>query len=410
MSINIGDNRNVQDTDPNVIDVTADTITQSVSEEGKINLAKVQTERANDTNYMVSLRDKVKNDIIASGRMDQLTSEISLDNNQTILEFGKGPAMQMAQVADTIMGTYNTTDVDGTAKLVDALINVMHKVDIDEIKSIEDIKQERLQKKSIFGKMKESAKQKLDRLVAKYQNIGGDMEKICQQLATYEESIKKSNADINKMYDAAMKAYVELQEYIAAGDQALIEIQQYRDQVAANADPEDQQAQFRIREIDNQISLMDKRMLDLRGSEAIALQAIPTYKIQEYTNANLARKINSAFIVTVPAFKTALVTAVITKQQALTAQGLSALDDATTEFMQKSAINTMQTLKASQKLVNNSVVTAESIERTWNTIMTGVQEYKAMEEQYKSIRQDEKKRIDNANATYAKALKDGTAI
>lgn len=411
MAIDLGGGSYKNKNDDNVIDVTVSADVQSVDEEstGKISLEKAEIERVNDTNYMVSLRERVKNEIIASGKMDKLTNEISLDNNQTIIEFGKGPALRMATVADSILGTYDNADVDGTAKLVDALVSIMHKIDIDEIKSIEQIKEER-RKKSFFGKLKEDAKHKLDRLVAKYRGIGNEMEKICQQLAIYEESINKSNNDIDKMYDSAMKTYRELQEYIAAGDQALIEIQQYRDNLAANADPEDQEAQFKIREVDNQIALMDKRLVDLRGSEAIALQAIPTYKVQSYTNSNLARKINSAFIVTVPAFKTALVTAVITKQQALTAQGLSALDDATSEFLEKSATNTMAQLKNSQQLVNNSIITADSIERTWQTIMTGIQEYKAMEDQYKQIRADEKKRIDSANATYAKALKDGTAI
>ena len=406
--INTGNNnRYAGNRDGNVIDVTpANSVNES---SGTINLAKVDQEREQDQSYMVTLRTKIKDEITANGRLDKLTSEISLDNNNSIIEFGKEPAMYMAKVADGVLDKYNTADVDGTATLVDALISIMHRIDIEEIKSIEEIKQER-QKKTFFGKVKETAKQKLDRLVAKYQGIGNEMEKICTQLAVYEESIKKSNVDIDRMYEAAMQAYRELQEYIAAGDQALEEIKQYKDQLEANADPGDQEAMFKIREVENQINLMDKRLVDLRGAEAVALQAIPTYKIQEYTNSNLARKINSAFIVTVPAFKAALVTAVITKQQALTAQGLSALDDATSEFMKKSAANTVAQLKNSQQLVNRSVITADDIEQTWNTIMQGVQEYKAMEKQYVQIRAEEKKRIDAANATYAKALRDGTAV
>ena len=390
----------------NIIDVAATPEETTTVEDTKISLAKVEEVR--DNSYMIELREKVRAEISANGRMDQLTSLIDLENNNTILEYGKEPAEYMAGIADSVLSQYNTANVDGTAKLVDSLMRIMNKIDIQEIKTLDELVEQR-KKKSIFGRFKESAQQKLDKLVAKYKGIGDEMEVICSQLRTYEENIKNSNTNIDKMYDGAMEEYRVLQEYIVAGEDALRQIEEYKKNLEANSDGS-QESIFQIQNVGHQINLMEKRLLDLRTSETIALQAIPTYKIQEYTNANLARKINSAFVVTVPAFKTALVTAVITKQQALTAQGLAILDEATAQFIKQSAQNTVDQLHNSQQLMNKPMMSADDIEQVWGIIMNGITEYRTMEDQYRDIMKEESKRIDAANSAYIKKLKDGGAV
>lgn len=376
--------------------------------ESKISLAKV--DEVKQSCALADIRESYKQEIIASGKVDELTSMISLDDSTSILEFGKEPAAEMAKVADQVLAKYDPANVNGTSELVDALLAVMKKVDLSELEGAKDLLAKQA-KKSLFDRFKKSAQEKLDALVGKYRALGVDMEKICQQLTVYEQQIKNSNVDIAKMYDQAIENYKSLTAYIIAGEQACKEIEEYRDskkvEFEKSGNPDDQ---FALQNVNQALTLMEQRVADLRSAEAIALQSIPIFKIQEYTNANLARKVNSAFIVTVPAFKTALVNSVISKQQAIQAQGLSALDEATSMLIRKNAENAVSQLQASQKLANSSAVKADDIEYAWNTIMTGIQQYKDMEESYRQIRKDEAKRIEDANATYLKSLSAGSSI
>lgn len=376
--------------------------------ESKISLAKV--DEVKQSCALADIRESYKQEIIASGKVDELTSMVSLDDSTSILEFGKEPAAEMAKVADQVLAKYDPANVNGTSELVDALLAVMKKVDLSELEGAKDLLAKQA-KKSLFDRFKKSAQEKLDALVCKYRALGGDMEKICQQLTVYEQQIKNSNVDIAKMYDQAIENYKSLTAYIIAGEQACKEIEEYRDskkvEFEKSGNPDDQ---FALQNVNQALTLMEQRVADLRSAEAIALQSIPIFKIQEYTNANLARKVNSAFIVTVPAFKTALVNSVISKQQAIQAQGLSALDEATSMLIRKNAENAVSQLQASQKLANSSAVKADDIEYAWNTIMTGIQQYKDMEESYRQIRKDEAKRIEDANATYLKSLSAGSSI
>ena len=374
---------------------------------GAINLSKVEETRQKFD--LATSKQKYELEIKKSGIIDQLTSQIDITNTTSIIEFGKEPAQKMAQIADQVLSKYDSATIDDTSKLVNSLLDVMKKIDIGEIKSLQELSA--TAKKSLFDRFKESAQEKLNRLVGKYRTIGSEMEQICTQLSVYEQQIKNSNADIAKMYDAAKDEYKELVATIMAAEQACREIEDYRDakqrEFEETGNPD---IQFEIQNVTQALTLMEQRTADLRGSEAVALQSIPTFKVQEMTNANLARKINSAFIVTVPAFKTALVNSVIAKQQSIQAQGLAALDEATSVLVRKNAENAVSQLQMSQKLANTSAVKADDIEYAWTTIMNGIQQYKEMEKQYSEIRKEEAKRIEAANRGYLENLHNGSAI
>lgn len=385
----------------------ATTVVDMNENTGVINLSKVEETRQKFD--LATSKQKYELEIRESGIIDQLTSQIDITNTTSIIEFGKEPAQKMAQLADQVLSKYDSATIDDTSKLVNSLLEVMKKIDIGEIKSLQELSA--TAKKSFFDRFKESAQEKLNRLVGKYRTIGSEMEQICTQLSVYEQQIKNSNSDIAKMYDAAKEEYRQLVATIMAAEQACKEIEEYRDakqrEFEETGNPD---IQFELQNVNQALTLMEQRTADLRGSEAVALQSIPTFKIQEMTNANLARKINSAFIVTVPAFKTALVNSVIAKQQSIQAQGLAALDEATSVLVRKNAENAVSQLQMSQRLANTSAVKADDIEYAWNTIMSGIQQYKEMEKQYSEIRKDEARRIEAANTSYMQSLHDGSAI
>lgn len=394
--------------------IKTDNITKTVEveETGVINLAKVEETRTNFD--LTTAREKYKQEILASGEVDNLTSLIDLSNSAnaslSILEFGKEPAAEMAKVADQVMSKYDMSTIQSTSTLIQSLLDVMKKINIDEIQNAKSLLATQA-KKSFFDRFRESAEEKLNKLVGKYKGIGYEMEQICNQLTVYEQQIKDTNKDIARMYEQAKDNYRELTAYILAGEQAIKEIEEYRDQKQRELEETgNTDIQFDIQDINKALTLMDQRVADLRSAEAVALQSVPVFKIQEYTNANLARKVNSAFIITVPAFKSALVNSVIAKQQAIQMQGLEALDEATSALIRQNADNAVTQLQQSQKLANSSAVKADDIEYAWNTIMNGIKQYKEMEESYREIRKEEAKRIETANAQYLQSLADGSSI
>lgn len=373
-----------------------------------ISLTKVNEIR--NGNSLMEQQNRFKQEILASGEIDKLTSTIDISDTRTLTEFGKQPAMEMAKVADQIMSKYDTTAVSQTTQLVDSLFKIMKKIDIGEIQSAKELMAS-YKKKTIFDKFKQSAEEKLNALVNKYQTVGAEMEKICRQLEIYDQQINESNKDIAKMYEQSINNYKMLTAYVMAGEQAVKEIEEYRDERQREFEQTgSSDIQFELQNINQAIELMKARVADLRGADALALQSVPTFKIQEYTNANLSRKVNSAFIVTVPAFKNAIVQSLIAKQQALQTQGLEILDEANSMLIRQTADNAVQQLQNSQRLANSSAIKADDIEYAWNKIMNGIKEYREQAKVYDDIRKEEAVRIEQANNNYLQSLADGSAI
>ena len=128
MAININSgNENV--IEAKVVDVAEPTTGTSVISLEKTNEIRAQQEA------MLSVRTKVKERLIQSGKMDLLTAQIDINDSTSIIEFGKEPAEYAASIADRILTQYDSKNIDGTAKLVEALVNLMKRIDIDEIES-----------------------------------------------------------------------------------------------------------------------------------------------------------------------------------------------------------------------------------------------------------------------------------
>ena len=123
----------------------------------------------------------------------------------------------------------------------------------------------------------------------------------------------------------------------------------------------DQSIQFEITTLNQALMLLEQRTQDLRTAESVAMQSIPMIKTMEFSNMNLVRKINSAFIITLPVFKQALAQAIMLKRQKIQAESMAALDEKTNEMLIKNAQNTVEVSKKTARLAR----AAPSRSRRW---------------------------------------------
>ena len=151
-------------------------------------------------------------------------------------------------------------------------------------------------------------------------------------------------------------------KYILAGEQACKEIEAYiaqRQQDMENTG--DQSIQFELTSLNQALMMLEQRTQDLRTAENVAMQSIPMIKTMEFSNYNLVRKINSAFIVTLPVFKQALAQAILLKRQKIQAESIAELDKKTNEMLLKNAQNTVDVSKMTAKMASGSSIQIETL-------------------------------------------------
>lgn len=368
---------------------------------GKKEPAAVQNEiEAVDVYDIVEDRKQMNNELVGSDEVDALVSTIEVNNLETIVSFGAEAADEISKASDIVLNSMSMSQIDESSEMLNALSKIMSKFDIDEIR--ED--------KGLFNKLFGNLRKQLEKILQKYHTMGDEVDKIYVQLKQYESEIKQSNRNLNQMFDANVGYYHELVKYILAGEQGCKELENYIAQRQRDYEnTADNAIQLEISSLNNALMMLEQRTQDLRTAENIAMQSIPMIKTMEYSNMNLVRKINSAFIVTLPVFKQALAQAIMLKRQKIQAEAMSELDKKTNEMLIKNAKNTVEQSKMTAKLASGSSIKIDTLEKTWRTIVNGIDETRAIQENARKQRIDDAARLDQIKKefmeTYGGAVK-----
>ncbi len=330
---------------------------------------------------------------VNSPEVDALVSTIEIDNLETIVSFGAEAAEEISKASDVVLNSMNMSQLDDSSEMLNTLAKIMSKFDIDEIK----------ENPTLFGKLFGSLRKQLDKILEKYHTMGDEVDKIYVQLKQYEAEIKQSNRKLGQMFDANVGYYHELVKYILAGEQGCRELENYIAQRQTEMETSgDNSIQFEIQSLQQALMMLEQRTQDLRTAESIAMQSIPMIKTMEFSNMNLVRKINSAFIITLPVFKQALAQAIMLKRQRIQAEAMSALDEKTNEMLIKNAKNTVEQSKMTARLASGSSIKVETLETTWRTIVTGIDETKQIQENARRQRISDQARLENIKAEFSK--------
>ena len=334
---------------------------------------------------IVADRQQMNAELVNSQEVDDIVSTIEIDNMETIVTFGAHAAEEISKASDIVLNSMNMSQIDESSKMLETLAKIMDKFDIEEIK----------ENPGLFGKLFGNLRKKLQQILDKYHTMGEEVDKIYVQLKQYESEIKQSNRKLDQMFNANVDYYHELVKYILAGEQGCKEIEDYIAQRQADMDSTgDNSIQFEITSLNQCLMLLEQRTQDLRTAESVAMQSIPMIKTMEFSNMNLVRKINSAFIITLPVFKQALAQAIMLKRQRIQAESMAALDAKTNEMLIKNARNTVEQSKITTRLASGSSIKIETLENTWRSIVNGIDETKAIQENARKQRVEDAKRLE----------------
>ena len=342
---------------------------------------------------IVADRQQMNETLTNSEEVDALVSTIEVNNLETIVSFGAEAAEEIAKASDVVLNSMSMSQLDESSEMLESLSKIMSKFDPSELQ----------ENKGLFNKLFGNMKKQLEKILDKYHTMGEEVDKIYVQLREYEGEIKQSNRKLEQMFDANVDYYHQLVKYILAGEQGCRELEAYIAQRQADFEATgDNSIQLELAGLNNALMMLEQRTQDLRVAENIAIQSFPMIKTMAYSNMNLVRKINSAFIVTLPVFKQGLAQAVMLKRQKIQAEALSELDKKTNEMLIKNAKNTVEQSKMTARLASGSSVKIETLETTWRTIVNGIEETQNIQKEARKQRIDDAARLENIKQEFLK--------
>lgn len=347
---------------------------------------------------IVADKEQLAAELRQTKEIDDLTSQICVDDLESIVMFGAEAAENISKASDVVLNSMNMSQLDESTAMLNTLAKIMEQFDIKEIE----------ENPGLFSKLFGNMRKQLDKILNKYNTMGQEVDKIYVQLKQYESEIRQSNRHLDTMFQANVEYFHELEKYILAGEQGIQELDTYIIQQRQEYEKTgDQSIQIQLNSLEQAKTMLEQRTQDLRVAENVAMQSVPMIKTMEFTNMNLVRKINSAFIVTLPVFKQALSQAILLKRQKIQADAMSALDQKTNELLIKNAQNTVAQSKLTTELASGSSIKIETLETTWKTICEGIDQTKEIQERARQQRIEDQARLDQIKNEFKQKFSEG---
>lgn len=347
-------------------------------------------------NFDMATISEYKQRLRGMKEVQDLTSEVEIQNPNSIVMFGQKASENISKVSDELLKSMKAVKAEEASEMLVNLTKIMDKFDVKELEGAE--------KPSMFSKLMKGVGNSVAKLFQKYDSMGYEVEKIYVLLKKYENDIRESNANLKKLYDANLHFYQLLEKYIVAGELALEEIDAYIQQISMNTTMNQEEKQMLTQKLEISKEMLSQRVYDLQIAENVAIQSAPMIQTIQMSNFNLMRKINSSFIVTLPIFKQCLAQAVILKRQEIQAKSIKQLDDKTNELIMRNAQNTARQSVEIARMASGSSVTISTLEKSYETIMKGIEDTKAIQEANRVQRIENSTKLEQIKHTMKKNI------
>lgn len=295
--------------------------------------------------------------------VESFVDKIDLHNAKGILEYGAGTQKKMADFSEATLNNVRSKDLGEIGELLSSVVTEVKSFDSDE------------EEKGFFGFFKKTSN-KMTAMKAKYDKAEVNINKICGALESHQITLLKDVSLLDKMYELNLSYFKELTMYILAGKKKLekvrtTELPALTAKAQTSGLAEDAQA---ARDLDELCNRFEKKLHDLDLTRTIAMQTAPQIRMIQNNDTQMAEKIQSTIVNTIPLWKNQMVIALGIQHSAQAAEAQREVTDATNELLRRNAAAlktaTIETAKATER----GIVDMETLKHTNESLISTLDE------------------------------------
>ena len=277
--------------------------------------------------------------------IEEFNQKINVEDATQILQYGAKAQTKISQFSDSVLEDVKTRSTGEVGDLLADLVGEIKSFDSDIANT----------NKTGLGKLFTSVKKQLEKLIAGYEKIEVNIDKIEASLEKHRLQMLKDITIFDTMYEKNLEYFKELSLYIIAGEKKIEELRNVtlpELQKKAQESGEQLDAQ-KVNDMENMINRFEKKIYDFKTTRIISIQMAPQIRLLQNNEAELVEKIQGSLTNTIPLWKNQMVLAlgINNAKQAIGAQ--KAVTDLTNSMLQKN----------SEILKQGSIEIAEESER-----------------------------------------------
>ncbi len=343
-----------------------------MSESNTRNITKVSSE-AEVIEVADKLLPEVSQDLgsIAEAESEQqqaiesLINDIDMSDSNSIIFFGTKAQQQLTTVSDEMLEGVRNKDVGPAAGALNDMVATLRGFGADDLAV----------NPGFFARWFGGAKPVV-KFLQEYEEIRSQIDEVIDRLEQHKTTLLTDIASLDRLYDASLDYFHDLENYIHAGEQKLMVL---ADEVIpemariANDSEEVIKAQ-ELRDMRTARDDLERRIHDLRLTRQVTMQALPSIRLVQENDKGLIRKIQSTVANTVPLWRQQLAQSVTIYRSQQAAGTVKAASDLTNELLEKNAENLKLANREVREQIERGVFDLEVVKRANAALIETIEE------------------------------------
>ena len=305
-------------------------------------------------------------------------SELDIKDRNSIIYFGASAQEKLDEISNRMIDGVQNKDVGAAGAALNEMVASIRGFDMDEFNP--NIKLAWWQK--LFGVTKPLVK-----FIQEYEGVRDQIDIISNNLEKHKSQLMTDIVSLDKLYDANLDYFRNLELYIKAGETKLEELEEtIIPDFEAKAQDKEMLAIQDVKEIRGFRDELERRVHDLRLSRQVTMQSLPSIRLIQENDKSLISKISSTLVNTVPLWRNQLAQTVTIFRSHDTAIAVKEAADLTNELLEKNAEGLREANMEVRKQMERGIFDIESIKKANETFIATLDDSLKIAEEGKAVR------------------------
>jgi len=307
-------------------------------------------------------------------------NELDVNDRNSIIYFGSSAQEKLDEISNRMIDGVQNKDMGAAGAALNEMVASIRGFDMEKFNP--NIKLAWYQK--LFGMTKPIVK-----FIQEYEDVRDQIDMISNNLEKHKSQLMTDIVSLDKLYDANLDYFRNLELYIKAGETKLEELEAtIIPEYEAKAQGKEMLAIQDVKEIRGFRDELERRVHDLRLSRQVTMQSLPSIRLIQENDKSLISKITSTLVNTVPLWRNQLAQTVTIFRSHDTANAVKDAADLTNELLEKNAEGLRDANAEVRTQMERGIFDIESIKKANETFIATLDDSLKIAEEGKAARAD----------------------
>jgi len=333
-------------------------------------------------------------------------SEIDLTDSNSIIFFGSKAQQELTTISDSMLEGVRNKDLGSAGESLNSMVTVLRGFEVENYDPNEKPGFLKRLWRRLFGGITPVAK-----FIQQYEGVRKQVDTVTDDLEGHKTQLLRDITSLDRLYDANLEYFHNLELYIIAGEEKLAYINDVMiPQVEARAaNSDDILAAQELRDIRTGRDDLERRIHDLKLTRQVAMQGLPSIRLIQENDKGLVNKINSTLVNTVPLWRQQLAQAVTIFRSAEAAKSVRSATDLTNDLLEKNAENLREANRTVREELERGVFDINAVKRANENLIATVEESLAIADEGKRRRAEAEKTLQELEGNLKETLRSASS-